>query len=200
MIARASILMLVFFLAACDFPRDTEGTYTNLSGGVLRAGVVQEDPEGRKLLQEFAEKQGAGYQEEVAPPEVLLKALKEGRLEAVYGRIEHGSVLSEQAPATKPYQTLYPTLSTESPRPDQQTLESTGVAPGKEVEALWLEVHSSYRLDSNSPYRVELSKVKPAGSKLELPEQRYVYLVQPGEHRFLLELDRFLVSRTRPNQ
>ncbi|MFA5506216.1 MAG: hypothetical protein WC423_12350 [Vulcanimicrobiota bacterium] len=136
---------------------------------------------------------GGAYEEVVASPEVLLKALEVGEIQAVYGQIVEGSVLSKQAPMSRPYHTLYPNFSRQTPS-GEEALEAGGVKPGEGMDALWLRVHSPYRVDAGSPYEIELSELEPTGRKPDLPEQRLVFLVRPGEHRFLLELDKFLLS------
>lgn len=190
-------VLLVF--QGCGLPRDTDSTLNGLKGGVLRAGVVEPDPEGKALLERFAGRYQATLEEVQGPPETLLQALKEGELQIVYGRVDEEGILSGEAPMSRPYRTLYPVLADEEDPPDE-ALRKFGLAAGKPIEALWLQAHSSYPVHSDSPYRVVFSSQKPDSQKLDLPVQRYVFLVPPGEHRYLLELDRFLHTESRRNR
>ena len=193
LIVLAAVLLLI---QGCGLPRDTNSTLAELKGGVLRAGLVEPDPEGRALLERFASRYQATLEEVQGPPETLLQALKEGELQVVYGRVDEEGVLSGEAPMSRPYRILYPVLADEED-PSDEALRKFGLAAGKPVEALWIKAHSSYPVHGESPYRVIFSSQKPDSPKLDLPVQSYVFLVPPGEHRYLLELDRFLKAEAR---
>lgn len=188
--------LALFLLQGCGLPRDTDSTLSRLQGGVLRAGVVEPEPEGRLILERFAARYQATLEEVQAPPETLLQALKEGELQVVYGRVDEGGVLSGEVPTSRPYRTLYPVFA-DNQDPSDDALEKFGMAASRPVEALWLEAHSSYPVHNESPYRVTFTARKPDRRSLDLPAQKYVFLVPPGEHRYLLELDRFLLSESK---
>ena len=190
---------VLFLFHGCGLPRDTDSTLDRLKNGVLRAGVIEPDPEGRALLESFATRCQATVEEVEGSPETLIQALKEGELQTVYGRIDEKGFLSSEAPMSRPYRTLYPVFADNQDPPDE-SLRTFGLAAGQSVEALWLEAHSSYPVKSDSPYRVTFPSRKPDHQKLDLPVQRYVFLVPPGEHRYLLEMDRFLYSESRSSR
>ena len=90
--------LALFLLQGCGLPHDTDSTLSRLRGGVLRAGVVEPEPEGRLILKRFAARYQATLEEVQAPPETLLQALKEGELQVIYGRVDEGGVLSGEVP------------------------------------------------------------------------------------------------------
>jgi polar amino acid transport system substrate-binding protein len=115
----AAIATAALALAACQFPRDVEGTLDRVrDGGTLRVGVSESEPyvvlDGRRpsgvevrLLEDFARRLGARVRYVRGGEESLVEQLAEGELDVVAGGITARSPWKKEAAPTRPFATTH---------------------------------------------------------------------------------------------
>jgi ABC-type amino acid transport substrate-binding protein len=101
-------------LAACNFPRDADGTLDRVGGGALRVGVSEHRPwvvqrngkaEGIEpsLIARWAESLNAKVEWSPGSESELAKALEEGRYDLLIGGFTTSSPWVSKAAPTQPY-------------------------------------------------------------------------------------------------
>lgn len=110
------LLGLLAGAAACDWPRDPEGTLDHVRGGALRVGVIHQppwviaDPDGGpprgrevELTVELARRLGAEPRWQVGGETRLMQALKKFELDLVIGGLTSESPYRDEVGFTRPY-------------------------------------------------------------------------------------------------
>lgn len=110
-------LLAVFCLAACDMPRDPEGTLDRVRGGILRVGVVEQapwirstngEPDGAEavLVRELARELGATVEWHPGGETDLLERLEKFELDLVVGGITRATPWASRLGMTLHYAKL----------------------------------------------------------------------------------------------
>ena len=137
----AALLTTVFFLGACDIPRDVEGTLDRVRGGVMRAGIAPSDPwtvlgdtpSGVEvsILQDFAEDLDARIEWVEGSEEELLSALEFGELDVVIGGLTIENPWASLVTFTHPYLTTPAVIGTPRGQPIPEDIAGIEVAVEK---------------------------------------------------------------------
>lgn len=202
-----------FAVGGCTIPDDTDGTYEHIENGVLRVGVTEhepwvslenEDPSGVEvgLIRELAAQLHAKVDYTTGSEEELVDALRERDLDVVIGGITDQTAWAKVAAMTKPYLTTHVVVGV---RPGQHLRDGERVAfeagsdagsfVDKKTEGVPVPVDSlkdaqgavatdDYLLDDLGRERVA-----------SIQSQEHVMLSAPGENRWLVTLERFLLDR-----
>ena len=209
----AFLAICSIFVAGCTIPDDTDGTYEHIRGGVLRVGVTEHepwvslqhsDPSGVEvaLIRELAAQLGARVDYTAGSEEELVEALRERDLDVVIGGITDKTRWKKEVAVTKPYLTTHVVVGV---RPGQHLRDGERVAfeagsdagsfVDKKTEGVPVPVDSlkdaqgavatdDYLLDDLGRERVA-----------SIQSQEHVMLSAPGENRWLVTLERFLLDR-----
>ena len=113
---RLTLLLAVLATAACNLPRDPDGTLDRVRGGTMRVGMVVDTPwvtdsaEGaggieRTIVNDLARELGAKVEWHKGTAEHLLEALHDRDLDLVIGGFTASSPWKQQVAMTKPYYT-----------------------------------------------------------------------------------------------
>jgi polar amino acid transport system substrate-binding protein len=212
-------VLIAAFLASCDFPRDPMGTLERVEkSGTMHVGLALNEPWTRmesgkasgvevELLRNFAEelRAEAVFVQGTAPE--LLEAAKQGEIEvAIGGFTDTSPGVREQKEAgiTRPYLTTRFVVGVPPGRPtfDDPSGKKVAVASVDRTAALLREEGAIPVLveDLSSadmpvvayPWQLEAWGFEPTG--VELPEEKHVMAVPPGENGWLVRLERFLLD------
>lgn len=205
--------MCSLFVTSCTIPDDTDGTYEHIKGGVLRVGVTenepwvsleQSDPSGVEvgLIRELAAQLGARVDYTTGSEEELVEALRERDLDVVIGGITDKTPRSKEVAMTKPYLTTHITVGVppgEELRDGTRVAYESGTVAGslidKGSEGVPYEVDSLK--DAKGPVATDDFLLDDLGLKRvrSLAAEEHVFLSAPGENRWLVTLERFLLDR-----
>lgn len=213
--------ILLFALAVilgtgCGFPRDPMGTLERVRGEEMRVGVAVNEPwtrmgEGRpsgvevELVRDFAGELDAEPVFVRGSVPDLLQAIKEGDLDVVIGGFTDespGVREQKEAGITRPYLVMRRVVGVPPSREPFDDLS------GREVAVERMDASAAYlKQEGATPVRVEnLSgaerpvvgygwQIEAWGfetTDIQLPEERHVMAVPPGENGWLVRLERFL--------
>lgn len=114
----ALLIWLVGVLAACDVPRDPEGTLSDARGGTIRVGIVDQRPwatfDGHEahgveaeLVRQLAAELGAQVEWVPGGESTLLEQLKRLELDLVIGGFVASSPWARHVGTTIPHATTY---------------------------------------------------------------------------------------------
>jgi polar amino acid transport system substrate-binding protein len=207
--------LVLLFTAACDFPRDAEGTLERVQGGELRVGVSENPPwvqlaggrvEGIEpaLVRGFAEQLGARIRWIRGTEAELIEALHRRELDLVAAGLKDNTPWSSRLGLSRPYLT---------------TRVRIGIRPGGRVPSDWTGARVA--VDTDRPrlaalvraqgaepvpaegkepiaiarYDFELEAAGLQAADLELAREKHVLAAPPGESAFLYALDRYLKDR-----
>jgi len=209
-------LAALLTLWGCGFPGDPMGTLDRVRGGEMRVGIVGNPPWTAggpsgvevELVEDFAQGLDAEtvYVRGTTPE--LLEATKQGAVDVLVGGFTDQSPgIREQKEAgiTQPYLVVRPFVGVPPGRAGMDDLaeqrvavSETGTTAGhlKEEGAFPVRVEDPRRSDLPvAAYRWQLEAwgLEPVG--IELPEERHVMAVPPGENGWLVALERFLAGR-----
>ena len=209
----ALIVICSLFVAGCTIPDDTDGTYEHIRGGVLRVGVTEhepwvslggQDPSGVEvgLIRELAAQLGARVDYTAGSEEELVEALHERDLDVVIGGITDKTRWKRDVAPTKPYLTTHMVVGMppgEDLRDGQRVAYEAGSVAGSLVDKNTDGV--PYEVDSlqgvKGPVAVDEWLLDDLRLEREasLVADEHVMLVAPGENRWLVTLERFLLDR-----
>jgi polar amino acid transport system substrate-binding protein len=106
-VRRVIVLILpIIAVAACQYPRDVEGTLDRIEdGGTMRAGITDpRPPEAEaRLLEDLARRLRARVRYVRGTEEELVEQLKEGELDVVVGDITKKTPWKKEVAPTRPY-------------------------------------------------------------------------------------------------
>ena len=132
------LTLMAAALAACNLPRDPDGTLDRVRGGTMRVGMVIDTPwvtdssDGaggieRTIVNDLARELDAGVEWHRGAAETLLDSLHERELDMVIGGFTTQSPWKQQVALTKPYYT--DTVKVHGKRTEQP--HAVAVAPGE---------------------------------------------------------------------
>ena len=204
--------------AACDLPRDPEGTLERVRGGTMRVGVVERRPwttlpagggagglEGA-LVAELARELGARIEWVRSTESQLLEALRLRELDIVIGGLTDGSPWARHVAFTKPFYTDTIVVGAPPGTTRLRSLDGRAVA----VHAREPELAAYVRKQGGVPQPVsELGRAAglvaaptwqlpslalgPAG--ITLHEIRHVMAAAPGENAWLMRIEQSIAVR-----
>ena len=204
-----SLGLVLLLLAACDVPRDVEGTLERVRGGSLRVGVTHnepwvvtsgEEPVGVevRLVEELAGDLGADVTWVVGSETELLEALEVRELDLVAGGLATDSPWSGKVTLTAPYVTTrlvigVPPATGVDPRVEgMRVLVEVGSAAGALVEAEGAvavrvtEISDPGRAAAVPEWQLDELGLVDSGIELEVTE--HVMAVPHGENDWLAEV------------
>ncbi|MPZ72023.1 MAG: transporter substrate-binding domain-containing protein [Nitriliruptorales bacterium] len=215
-VKRHLLVLLLVATAACDIPRDPEGTLQRVAGDVLRAGFTEappwasgavSDPQGVEveLVEGFAETLGARVEWTKAPEAELFKALEVRSLDIVVGGFDASDPWVVTAGMTRPYAKTRLVVGVVGGSSPPRSLEDWRVAAeaGSESEGLLREAGAEVEpvddvTQARGAVAVEqwmLDDLELADSGHVLGESQHVMAVPLGENAFLVALERHLHER-----
>lgn len=212
------VLTAAALLAACQYPRDVEGTLDRADGGTMRVGVSDNEPwvnlDGSQpsgvepeIVRRFAETIDAEIQWIQGDSEELVGALEGGQLDVVIAGFTRTSEQRRKVALTRPYvdtELLLAHPRGESMPPEDEDVK---VAVAAESHAASLLEHKtdygSDELDSlagvSGPALVwdywldDLPRLESTGQ--DLIDEEHAIAVRIGENAFLVKLEEFLLDR-----
>jgi polar amino acid transport system substrate-binding protein len=214
----AAGLVLCLAAAACDYPRDPEGTLDRVEGGTMRVGVAHNPPwvdlsgprpEGVEveLIERFAEQLEAEIEWFEGTESDLVEAMRGFQLDVLIAGLTRASLFRKHVALTRPY------LDTEiqfavppgEELPDdldgieiwvEKGSEAAALLQQEEVDATPLHYRTLNEIDG--PVLLETYEIDAIGYERTDRIQRddeHAMAVPMGENAFLLELERFLLDR-----
>jgi polar amino acid transport system substrate-binding protein len=212
------LLALVVAGAACQFPRDVEGTLDRVEGGTLRVGVIEDppwvelggpEPRGLEptLVRRFADGLGAEVEWIEATESDLVDALAGFQIDLIIGGLDRSWVYGREVALTRPY------IDTEV---------EIGLPPGTELpdelggERIWVERNSEaaallkeeeedaipvvfdHLSQIDGPALLDTYEIDALDYELSdyiLRDHEHAMAVAMGENGFLVELENFLLDR-----
>jgi polar amino acid transport system substrate-binding protein len=215
----AVLLLATVAAAACQYPRDPDGTLNRVEGGVMRVGVIDADPwvvlEGERpvggaeveLARRFARDVGARIEWVQGSEEELVDAAKEGQVDLIVGGLTSKSRWKKDVAFTRPYvetRTVVGIPAGES-FPDDFAGVPVAAELGTEEEGLLAQRTEARVVPVASleplvgrPAAVPhylLDDLELTDSGTELDKAKHVMAVKLGENAFLVRLERFLLNR-----
>ena len=210
------LLLLVIcslFVTGCTIPDDTDGTYEHIRGGTLRVGVTEHEPwvslrhsepSGVEvgLIRELAARLDAKVDYTSGSEEELVEALRERDLDVVIGGITDKTRWSKEVAMTKPYLTTHlvvgappSTTIADETRIAYERGTVAGSLIDKKTDGVPVAVDSLKEADgpvATDDYLLDDLGLEHAES---LEAEEHVMLTGPGENRWLVTLERFLLDR-----
>jgi len=209
-------LAALLTLPGCGFPGDPMGTLDRVRGGEMRVGMVANlpwtggGPSGVEveLVEDFArELESETVYVRGTTPE-LLEATKQGEVDVLVGGFTDespGVREQKEAGITQPYLVVRQLVGIPPGDGKLEDLAGRRVAVGetgavaahlKEEGAVPVRVEDLRGSDLPvAAYGWQLEAWGFESTGLELPEERHVMAVPPGENGWLVALDRFLAER-----
>jgi polar amino acid transport system substrate-binding protein len=217
--ARAVLVVLVAsgFLAACQFPRDPEGTLDRVEGGTLRVGVIEDPPwvdlAGRRpqgvepeLVRQFASSIDADVEWVEGTESELFEALGGFQLDLIVGNLTRSNPYGADAALTRPYTDTEVQVGVPpgSELPDdlggleiwvERNSEAAALLKQEEEDAIPLVFDSLRQVDG--PALLDTWEIDALGYERTdyiLRDDEHAFAVAAGENRFLLELEDYLLD------
>ena len=213
---RCLLLVLIVGLAACNVPRDPEGTLARVSGGVIRAGYTvappwasgaPDSPSGVEIdiVEALADELNASVEWTEGSQAELFAALEEHALDIVVGGFDAKDPLVLTGGATRPYATTRLTVGVAEGEPVPQELKGATIAAeaGTEAEGLVKAAGASVQpvsdvTASDAPLAAVdswlLDDLGRVDSGHHLQQHEHVMAVPPGENGWLVALERYLFA------
>jgi polar amino acid transport system substrate-binding protein len=210
-------ILLLLSLAACDLPRDSEGTLDRVRGGTMRVGVVIDTPwtkdsagviggiEGT-MARALAESLGSRIEWIRASEGELLTALHHRELDLVIGGLRATSPWKQQVALTRPYYADTVSVGGAQNQAPPATLDKVPVSL-RQGDPAAAEVRKKGgvprfvpQLDSvQGPVAAPTWKLSQLGRRentaLRLMEDQHVLAAAPGENAFLMRVELMLIAR-----
>ena len=214
---RCTVLLLLLLLAACDLPRDSDGTLDRVRSGTMRVGVIIDTPwtkdsagviggiEGA-MTRALAESLGARIEWIRASEGELLAALHHRELDLVIGGLRATSPWKQQVALTRPFYADTVSIGGAPHEAPPVTLDKVPVSLA-EGDAAAAEVRKKGgvprfvpRLDSaRGPIAAPTWKLAQLGRRenpaLRLMQDQHVLAAAPGENAFLMRVELMLIAR-----
>jgi polar amino acid transport system substrate-binding protein len=211
-------IALVGGLAACQYPRDVEGTLSRVEGGTLRVGVIDDppwavvdkgDPTGvePELVKRFAEDLDAEIEWYPGTEEELVEAMRGFQLDIIVGGLTRSSPAGSHVALTRPYidtEVEYGLAPGDDPLDDFDGRE-VYVVEGSEAAAIMrqeeddaIPVYVESESDLRSPALTDNYYFPPLGLESTDDIKRddeHAMAVPMGENAFQIELEEFLLAR-----
>ena len=214
---RCTRTLLLLLLAACDLPRDSNGTLDRVRAGTMRVGVVIDTPwtkdsagviggiEGA-MARALAESLGSRIEWIRAPEGELLAALHHRELDLVIGGLRATSPWKQQVALTRPYYADTVSVGGAQNQAPPATLDKLPVSL-RQGDPAAAEVRKKGgvprfvpQLDSvRGPIAAPTWKLSQLGRRanatLRLMEDQHVLAAAPGENAFLMRVELMLIAR-----
>ena len=215
--SRCSLILSLLLLAACNLPRDSDGTLDRVRGGTMRVGVVIDTPwtkdsagviggiEGA-MARVLAESLGSHIEWIRAPEGDLLAALHHRELDLVIGGLRATSPWKQQVALTRPFYEDTVSVGGAPNEAPPATLDKVPVSllqgdpAAGEVRKKGGVPRFVPRLDSvRGPVAAPTWKLSQLGRRenpaLRLTEEQHVLAAAPGENAFLTRVELMLIGR-----
>jgi polar amino acid transport system substrate-binding protein len=210
-------VIAVVALAGCQYPRDVEHTLDRVEGGTMRVGVSHNDPwvnlDGTEpagvepeIVRRFARTLNARIRWVRGDSEELVEALANGQLDIVIAGLDRKSEHQRKVALTRPY--VDTELLLAQPRGAEMPEESHDVRVAVEADsqaAGLLDHKTDYgllELESMAGVRGPalvwdywLDDLPLESTGEDLIDEEHCMAVRFGENAFLVELERYLLSR-----
>lgn len=211
------LLLFLFALPACPFPRDPERTFEELRERPLRVGltehppwVVREDdgtPAGVEveLITQFAQSIGAEVEWHWGSSQHHIDALAEYVLDVVAGGYVEPNPWKKTVALTTPFYTHRNRIGVPPGQPPPDDFEGMEVAVAERSALVHkLRKHDALPVQAEDPFETglpvaaeewELKKHGYTRSDVQFGKVKHVMAAPPGENRLLTEFSRFLIAR-----
>lgn len=208
-------LIILVLTAACNIPRDPEGTLERVTGGTLRVGITEADPwviiEGEPtgvevtLVQGFAKTLNADIEWVEGTEAELVGALERRELDLVIGGFASNTPWGQKVAVTAHYHEVLVVVAVpkdEDPPSDITGLKITveshseiaGLVEDKGAEPKRVpEIESVEGPTALEDYRLENLEAKSTGHILT--RHKHSMAAPPGENAFIVRLEKYLRSR-----
>lgn len=211
----ALLVLALSMLAGCDIPRDPEKTLERVSGGTLRAGLIEFPPwafldDGEpagievELVEAFAEEIDAAVEWFPASESEAFAALHVGEVDLVIGGLTAKSPFSKEGALIHPYVTTQTVVGFPADDAASEDIAGKEIAVEKgTAEAGFLEktdavpVEVEDIVDATGLRVVENWMLDDLGLTdlgVQLDETDHVMAVRLGENAFMVRLERFLLD------
>jgi polar amino acid transport system substrate-binding protein len=207
----AAVLVGAVVLAACQFPRDPDGTLNRAVGGTIRVGVGQRMPwagwQGDKpvgaeveLITDMAQRLQARLEWSRGPDEELLEALQKRALDIVAAGLDDRSAWKTKVSFTRFFFRTRTVLAVAPGVPVPHRMHGTTVAADlASADAALLREHGAHVVPEDHGGVARLvedwqlgPKLQPTGIKVY--DTKHVLALPLGENAWLLRINRLLVG------
>jgi polar amino acid transport system substrate-binding protein len=218
LVSGALLLSAVTLLAACQYPRDVEGTLDRVQGGTMRVGVIEDPPwvtlESRQpggvepeLIRRFATELNAKIEWVEGSESELVEAMRGFQLDILVGGLTRGSPWQKHVALTRPY--IDTNIEFAAPPGEEFPDDLEGVEiwveryseaaallqqEEEETEAIYVDdVRQIKGLALLDSYDIDV--IGYEGTDHILRDEEHAMAVPSGENAFLIELEHFLLDR-----
>lgn len=213
LLAFACASSILFASPACDIPRDPDDTLDRVRGGVLRVGVIDNEPWTKRaggeptgvevqLVREFAAELGARAHWMWGGEGEQMEALKRGELDLVIGGLTDETPWGAEVGTTNPYFESHIVVGVPPAMPPPASLEGLRVAvPQGDAIAARLEDENAIPSRTEDPFAAnapvaaaewELEARGFTPTEFKLHTEKHIFATPPGENAFLVRLEEFL--------
>jgi polar amino acid transport system substrate-binding protein len=215
-----ALAVVVLLAAGCQWPRDAAGTLADVSGGLLRVGVMAHPPWTQladvaggtsvtgaeaALVHRLAERLDTRVEWVTGTESTLMAALKERVLDLVVGGLDARAPWTREASLTLPYLTVRTVVAVPAGVPPPAGLEGVRVAVPAgtaEVAALADEGAEPVPVAEISgregmpvaveEWRLDALGLRPTG--VDVARHEHVWAVPLGENGWQVAVERFLLD------
>lgn len=209
-------LFVTATLAACDIPRDPEGTLQRIRGGTMRVGATEADPfvvlDGEepaggvevKLAERFASEIDAEIEWVTGSADEILGALEVGQLDLAIGGFASTDPWSANVTFTHPYLTTFAGVGVPEREQVGQDIAGMEVAveQGTDLAGLLGETDAEVVLvddiaHAEGAVAIEswlFDDLELFDSDVRLQETDHVFATVHGENAWLVAIERFLLQ------
>ena len=213
----AVVSALMLTTAACEIPRDPEGTLEEVTGGKMRVGVSESDPwvvlEGSEpagveveIVKLFAEELGAEIEWIEGSEEELADAMEMRTIDLAVGGFTSTNMWSSKITWTHPYLTSQIVVAVPPGHPVDEDITGLEVAVEKGTGAAGVLEKTDADVvlvddvtQTDGPRAIESYLLDDLGlddTGVRLSETDHVLGVPHGENAWLVKLERFLLTNT----
>lgn len=206
---RLASLFLVAFLGGCDYPRDAAGTLDAVRGRTLHVGAVNAPPwldtsDGRPagieadLVRRIAGEFDATVEWHYGGFEQLRLLLEQRQLDLLVGGNDRRSAMRQQVGISRAYATFdWWVLGGTAPVDGNFDGAAVRVRHGSAVDMVNNAGGRPVLSGNDVPFEVVPveSGRQPPGGLWKLDSTEHVVLLPPGEHGWLVAVDRVIASR-----
>jgi polar amino acid transport system substrate-binding protein len=213
-----NLLLVVLAFAACDLPRDPEKTLDRVMDGVVRVGVTESPPwvvlgSGEpggvevEVVRLLADQLDATIEWTEGSTDDLAAAVYTRELDLMIGGLTSTSKISSEATLTHPYVTTQIVVAAPRGFPVEEDITGVEVAveEGTEAAGILEKTDAIPRRVTDlslveGPVAVEsylLDDFDLQDTGVRLLESDHVMAVPHGENDWLVEVERFLLTRSR---
>ncbi len=208
-------LVMLFLTAACNIPRDPEGTLVRVTGGTLRVGIteadpwviIEDEPTGVEvtLVEGFAKTLSSDIVWVEGTEAELVGALERRELDLVIGGFASSTPWAQKVAVTAHYHEVLVVVAVpegEDPPSDITGLkitveshsETAGLVEDKGAEPNRVEgIDTVEGPTALEDYRLEALEAKSTGHILT--RHKHSMAAPPGENAFIVSLEKYLRSR-----